>query len=132
MKKNKLLNLALIVIGNFILAFSVAVFILPYNILSGGVAGMAVVLNSLLGIDKGFAVNFLVIILFLIGWLVLGKEFAIKTFLSSVTYPIFLSLITQVLPIFEIDSLLASLYGGLLAGVGIGLVMRTEIGRAHV
>ncbi|NLC96807.1 MAG: YitT family protein [Erysipelotrichaceae bacterium] len=124
-KKNKLLNLALIVIGNFILAFSVAVFILPYNILSGGVAGMAVVLNSLLGIDKGFAVNFLVIILFLIGWLVLGKEFAIKTFLSSVTYPIFLSLITQVLPIFEIDSLLASLYGGLLAGVGIGLVMRT-------
>lgn len=101
MKKNKLLNLALIVIGNFILAFSVAVFILPYNILSGGVAGMAVVLNSLLGIDKGFAVNFLVIILFLIGWLVLGKEFAIKTFLSSVTYPIFLSLITQVLPIFE-------------------------------
>ena len=55
----------------------------------------------------------------------LGKEFAIKTALSSSAYPIFLSAISNALPVFEIDALLASLYGGLLAGVGIGMVMRT-------
>ncbi|HCY06708.1 MAG TPA: YitT family protein [Erysipelotrichaceae bacterium] len=125
MKNNRLINIILIILGNFILAFSVAVFILPYNILSGGVAGIAVVFNSLMGLNKEIVVNFLVIALFLIGWLVLGKEFAIKTFVSSVFYPLFLSLIMDFMPVFEIDSLLASLYGGLIAGVGIGIVMRT-------
>jgi uncharacterized membrane-anchored protein YitT (DUF2179 family) len=124
-KNNRLINIILIILGNFILAFSVAVFILPYNILSGGVAGIAVVFNSLMGLNKEIVVNFLVIALFLIGWLVLGKEFAIKTFVSSVFYPLFLSLIMDFMPVFEIDSLLASLYGGLIAGVGIGIVMRT-------
>lgn len=125
MKNNRLINIILIILGNFILAFSVAVFILPYNILSGEVAGIAVVFNSLMGLNKEIVVNFLVIALFLIGWLVLGKEFAIKTFVSSVFYPLFLSLIMDFMPVFEIDSLLASLYGGLIAGVGIGIVMRT-------
>lgn len=125
MKNNRLINIILIILGNFILAFSVAVFILPYNILSGGVAGIAVVFNSLMGLNKEIVVNFLVIALFLIGWLVLGKEFAIKTFVSSVFYPLFLSLIMDFMPVFEIDALLASLYGGLIAGVGIGIVMRT-------
>ena len=125
MKNNRLINIILIILGNFILAFSVAVFILPYNILSGGVAGIAVVFNSLMGLNKEIVVNFLVIALFLIGWLILGKEFAIKTFVSSVFYPLFLSLIMDFMPVFEIDSLLASLYGGLIAGVGIGIVMRT-------
>jgi len=124
-KNNRLINIILIILGNFILAFSVAVFILPYNILSGGVAGIAVVFNSLMGLNKEIVVNFLVIALFLIGWLVLGKEFAIKTFVSSVFYPLFLSLIMDFMPVFEIDALLASLYGGLIAGVGIGIVMRT-------
>lgn len=125
MKNNRLINIILIILGNFILAFSVAVFILPYNILSGGVAGIAVVFNSLMGLNKEIVVNFLVIALFLIGWLILGKEFAIKTFVSSVFYPLFLSLIMDFMPVFEIDALLASLYGGLIAGVGIGIVMRT-------
>jgi uncharacterized membrane-anchored protein YitT (DUF2179 family) len=124
-KNNRLINIILIILGNFILAFSVAVFILPYNILSGGVAGIAVVFNSLMGLNKEIVVNFLVIALFLIGWLILGKEFAIKTFVSSVFYPLFLSLIMDFMPVFEIDALLASLYGGLIAGVGIGIVMRT-------
>ena len=125
MIKNKAINLLIILTGNFVLAFSVAVFILPYNILSGGVAGIAVVLNGMFNLDKQSVVNILVLLLFLIGWLVLGKEFAIKTALSSIAYPIFLSAISNALPVFEIDALLASLYGGLLAGVGIGMVMRT-------
>ena len=124
MNKNNIDNIILILIGNLVLAFAVGVFILPYNILSGGVAGFAVVFDSLLGLDKEFVVNFLVIVLFLIGWLVLGKDFALKTVLSSISYPIFLSIIIKLFPVFEIDSLLASFYGGLLAGVGIGIVMR--------
>ena len=52
MIKNKAINLLIILTGNFVLAFSVAVFILPYNILSGGVAGIAVVLNGMFNLDK--------------------------------------------------------------------------------
>ena len=99
MNKNNIDNIILILIGNLVLAFAVGVFILPYNILSGGVAGFAVVFDSLLGLDKEFVVNFLVIVLFLIGWLVLGKDFALKTVLSSISYPIFLSIIIKLFPV---------------------------------
>lgn len=115
----------IVLLGTFIMAVAVKVFILPFNILSGGVAGIAVALEPVFHLDPDFVINVLVLGMFILGSLVLGKDFAMKTFLSSLVYPIYLTLIDPFVPVLELDPLVASIYGGVIAGAGIGLVMRT-------
>lgn len=115
---------AVILIGNFILAVSVSVFILPFDILSGGVAGIAIALKPIFHLPEIWVINGLVFGMFLIGTLFLGKGFAVKTVISSIVYPIFISVLSMFPLDLELSPILASLYGGLAAGFGIGLVMR--------
>lgn len=89
---NNVKNLLLIILGNFILAFAVGFFILPFHILSGGVAGVAVALSPLINVPSQTIVVGLIVSLFLLGCIFLGKEFAMKTILSSVLYPVFFRL----------------------------------------
>lgn len=114
-------------IGNFLLAFSVQCFILPLDVLSGGVAGIAVALYPLTGWSPQFVINMLVIGLFILGFAFLGKEFAIKTAYSSFCYPALLSLMAtqpNIFPQMTQNVFLASIYGGLIGGVGVGMVLR--------
>ena len=117
-------NLALILIGTFFLCISVQMFILPFDILSGGVAGIAVALEPFFHIDKTLAVNLITVGLLLIGTVVLGREFFLSTCLSSVFYLIFNSLLAGRITVPRVEPVLASFYSGLLGGFGIGLVMR--------
>lgn len=122
--KKQLRNIVLLVLGNYLLALAVGVFILPYNILSGGVAGIAIAIEPLVGIDPNITINILVIGLFIVGALILGKNFAFSTAFSSFLYPFFLTF-TQADGLLALDPILASLYSGLLAGIGVGMVLRT-------
>jgi len=124
--KDKLIELGVILGGNLVLAFATACFILPYNIVTGGVAGVAVVLEPLFGIPAQWTINGIVGIMFVIGTIFLGRDFAMKTIISSIAYPLFLNLI-MALPLTmpqDMDPILASLYGGIFTGIGVGLVMR--------
>ena len=117
-------NVALILIGTFFLCISVQMFILPFDILSGGVAGIAVALEPFFHIEKTLAVNLITVGLLLIGTAVLGREFFLSTCLSSVFYLIFNSLLAGRVTIPRVEPVLASFYSGLLGGFGVGLVMR--------
>ncbi len=123
--KKKLINLMMILAGTFILAVSVEWFILPFNILSGGVAGIAVALEPFFHIDETLAANTMVLGLFFIGWIMLGNEFAGNTLIASLAYPVFTTFLSRYPVELTIDPMLASFYAGLLGGVGIGIVMRT-------
>ncbi|MDO5438586.1 MAG: YitT family protein [Erysipelotrichaceae bacterium] len=123
MKENVKTLLALLA-GNLLLAFSVSAFVLPYDILSGGVAGIAVLVKPFTSISENTIIIALVITLFLVGWAFLGKKFAVTTIMSSVLYPLYLLLMENHLQPVEVDPLLASVFGGLIAGAGIGLVMK--------
>ena len=125
MRKKILKDFFIIALGNFLLAVSVSYFILPFNILTGGVAGVAVAIAPIVPFSQQFIINFLVIGLFLVGWLILGKEFAVKTALSSILYPIFIDILSLFPIPLEIPTLLASIYSGLIAGIGIGIVIRS-------
>lgn len=122
----KWMNILLVVSGTFILAMSVEFFILPYHILSGGVAGIAVAFEPFFHLDETLVANALTLVLLVVGTMILGKQFGIDTLLSSICYPIFTTALTYVAPLvpISIEPLLASFYAGLLGGVGIGLVMR--------
>ena len=83
-------NLLLVISGTLILAFGTAVFLIPMKIVSGGISGFSIILEELL--PKGaFPIDVLIAVLswglFLLGLLVLGKDFAFKTLISTLIYP---------------------------------------------
>lgn len=121
-KFSTLIDYLLIVVGSCIFSVGIAVFVKPAMISMGGVAGIALVGNYLLNIPIGAASLVLNIPLFAIGYKLLGKEFFLKTAVSSVAYSIFMDAIGPYLPVFEGDKLLAALYGGIIMGLGFGLV----------
>lgn len=125
--KFKITDILSIILGNFILSFAVAVFILPLDILSGGVPGIAVSLQPLLNIDEVVLINIITYGLFIVGAIFLGKDFAIKTMLSTILYPLLIQ-ITQsyIVPYVNVgtNQVLGSIYAGVFLGIGVGLIMR--------
>lgn len=127
MKKNKdlILDLVLIFAGNLTIAFAATFFILPNKILSGGVAGFAIALYPIFKIDPEIMINIILLVTFMLGFFFLGKTFALKTLASTILYPMFVYVFSSMEFQSTMDPILASIYGGLLTGVGLGLTFRT-------
>ena len=115
-----------IAVGNALLAFTVEAFIIPHNIIMGGTTGLAIVLRDVAQVDTAVAVFVMNSILLLLGGLVLGKKLFTTTVASSLLYPVFLGMIQRIpgLDAITDNSLLAALFGGVLMGVSLGVVMR--------
>lgn len=122
--RKRIREVLLVVGGTFTLCVSVQMFILPFHVLSGGVAGVAVALHPFFHVNETLMANSLTLIMLGIGSLVLGREFFVTTVFSSLLYPLFNIFLARTLTIPDIPPFLASFYGGLLAGIGGGLVMR--------
>lgn len=122
--KDNLKTILYIALGNFLVAFAVVFFILPNNILSGGVATLAIALEPFIPVSEITIINSLTFILFFLGWAFLGKKFAISCALSTVLYPIFISGLNMLdtAPFRTVEPMLSAVYSGLLMGVGLGLV----------
>ncbi|MEG0721185.1 MAG: YitT family protein, partial [Lachnospiraceae bacterium] len=89
--KKSIKIIAGVLVGNLVLAFTVAAFILPHNMIMGGATGLGITINHYTGMDISLVVLGLNAILFILGGIFLGKKFALTTILSSLSYPIFLS-----------------------------------------
>ncbi len=115
-----------IIVGNALLAFLVAAFIIPHDIIMGGTTGIAIVLNRIIPVETATLVLIQNIGLLILGLAVLGKKFFFTTVASSVLYPVFLGIMQKIPNIDKItdDTLLASLFAGVLMGISLGLVMR--------
>ena len=88
-------NISLVILGTLVLAFGTAVFILPMDIVSGGISGLAIVINLVLPfefITVDIIIFALTWILFFIGLIFLGRAFALKTLISAIIYPFAISL----------------------------------------
>ena len=127
-KKNmKLLQTVLGVLGgNAILAFSVAAFIVPHGIIMGGATGIGLLLSRVISLPLSSLILAVNAFLFVWGTLVLGKKFALTTIVSTFAYPAFLSVAQMIPGITELTDniMLATLYGGVLLGAGIGLIVK--------
>lgn len=124
--RTRMIKLAMVVFGNLLYALSVTLFILPSNVISCGTTGIGLVLEHLWNVPiSGFVLVFNVIMLAL-GWLVLGKGFAMTTELSSLLYPVFLEICQQLLGDGGVteNMLLNTLFGGMGLGASLGIVMR--------
>ena len=123
--KGQLIDFFMIFVGNLILAFGSMFFIIPNKILSGGVAGISVALYPIFKIEPEMMINIILLLTFILGSIFLGKKFAMKTLTSTLLYPIFVYFLSQYNFQTDLDPILASIYGGLLTGVGLGITFRT-------
>src|SRR5574339_1171738 len=129
----------LILISSLIQAFSLRVFFVPANLASGGVSGIAQLINHYTGWPIGMMVFVGNIPLFVLGWRFLGgHQFALRTAFAIVTYSLFTDLIlktplfapaglgTQLISDLQGDIFLNTLYGAIVSGFGYGLVYRAR------
>jgi len=116
---------ALIILGGFVQALALRTFLVPAQLVGGGISGIAQLLHYLWGWPIGVVTLLGNLPLFVLGWRYLGgPRFALRTILSVLSYTIFTDILIQFTgqaPITE-DILLNTLYGGILLGVGLGLV----------
>lgn len=128
--KKKALNAvnttAIVLAGNALLAFFVAAFVMPHDIIMGGTTGIGIVLNKALSIDTAMLIFILNMALLIFGGIVLGKKFFLTTVASSVLYPAFLAVMMRIpgIDLITDNSLLAALFGGCLEGLSLGMLMR--------
>jgi uncharacterized membrane-anchored protein YitT (DUF2179 family) len=120
----KLLPYLGITLGSFIFAFSLNYFIIANGLAEGGFTGLALVIHYLTGWSVGGILITLNIPLFFIGWKFWGKTFVIKTLLGVSAVSLAVDL-TSGFRFITHDLLLGALYGGVLSGIGIGLVLRS-------
>ncbi|MDE6952255.1 MAG: YitT family protein [Erysipelotrichales bacterium] len=122
----KLKTIFLIVLGNMILAFGVTAFMIPHNIIIGGSTGIASFINYYFDIPLSYTVMTINVIMFFVGYFMLGKKFALTTIISTFVYPLFLEVFQSIdaLSHFCDDLFLAGIYAGIIIGIGIGLVIK--------
>ena len=115
------------VLGNTMLAFTICAFIVPQGFMLGGSGGIALTLQQFLPLRLSVLSAIINGSLFLLGWVFLGWQFAAKSLLSTVIYPIIMA-VFEILPVAELfadeDPLICALYSAVLIGAGIGLVIR--------
>jgi len=112
-----------ITIGAILMGVALEKFLVPYNIIDGGIAGISIMLSSLTRIPLSillFIINFPFLI---IGYRQLGKAFAFSTLYGIAVMSITTAILHHTGP-FPDDKLLAVLFGGMVLGMGVGLVIR--------
>ena len=121
-----ILNAVLIILGNGIYAAGVVLFILPSGLITGGTTGIALIINHFTGMQISTFVGIFNIIMFGLGYFVLGRKFAMSTLVSTLSYPVLLGLIQGAVGDFVLtdDLLLSALFGGLLIGLALAVVIR--------
>ena len=111
-----------VTLGCAILAASFAFLTYPNNIVSGGLTGVSQIINLLTGLPVGVMVIVLNVPLFIVAWRKLGIRFVIFSFLGTVLSSVFIDLFSMAELVLTNDTLLASVYGGLTKGLGVGLI----------
>ena len=122
-----LFSILCVVEGNFLYALTVKLFLLPSDLVTGGTTGIALSMNHFFHIPiSGFVLLFNVLMLIL-GFFILGKQFAATTLASTFLYPIALEIFNQLLGDFvkTDDLLLNTLFSGLGIGLALGIVIRS-------
>jgi uncharacterized membrane-anchored protein YitT (DUF2179 family) len=121
-----LVSLLLIAIGSTISGLAYAWFLLPHQVVPGGVSGIAMILNYFLGTPVGIVSILLNLPLFVLGIKVLGASYGVKSIVGMVLSSLMIDFFTYVVPLQPATSnvMLACIFGGLMLGAGLGLVFR--------
>ena len=109
--------------GSVLAAFALETFLIPNTILDGGVTGISIIVSKLTDLPVSGLVLILNIPFIYIGYKSLGKEFLMSAVYSMILFSLSLSVFQYIEPVTE-QMLLATVYGGILLGIGVGIVLR--------
>ena len=107
------------------MALGTALFLLPNQLSSGGFAGISTIIYYLLGTPLGLTMLALNIPLIILTIIKVGKEIAVKGILGTIVLSTFIDIFEKIEPLTE-DRLLASIYGGILIGLGTAIVLKAN------
>jgi uncharacterized membrane-anchored protein YitT (DUF2179 family) len=124
--KNEFINYAFIITGSFVLALAVVGFFVPNQIITGGTAGLALLLHYVTPLTIGSLIALINLPLLILGNKYLGKMFAIRTVVTIILISVFIDFFAQIvnLKAFIIDTSLSAIFGGIFIGVGLALVIK--------
>jgi uncharacterized membrane-anchored protein YitT (DUF2179 family) len=112
-----------IILGAVLMGVGIEEFLVPNKILDGGIVGISIILSHLTGWRLGLFIFVLNIPFFFIGYKQIGKTFALSTLLGISVLSITTTLLHN-FPVFTEDLLLATVFGGIVLGTGVGIVIR--------
>lgn len=123
--KKYIIETIMIIIGALFIAIGTAFFLLPNQLSSGGFSGITTIIYYLIGFPMGTTMIIINLPLFIIALLKIGKKFFFKALVGTAVLSIFLNAFEWVSAITH-DRLLASIYGGILIGIGTAIILRAN------
>ena len=126
-KNNQVLNtikkVLLMMLGALLVSIGLEIFLIPNNIIDGGITGISIMASHLTGLSLGIFIFILNLPFLIVGYKQIGKTFALSTLFSVIVLSIGVSVFHPVSGITQ-DTLLATIFGGIILGVGVGLIIR--------
>lgn len=114
---------ALLFIGSVVAAAGLEFFLIPNQIIDGGIVGISILLSHITGVSVSIYIVFLNLPFLYLGYLQIGKTFCISTLFSVVSLSFWVAYFHPI-PELTHDFFLAATFGGVLVGVGVGLIIR--------
>ena len=123
---NKFEQYLMITVGIFLMVSGFYLFLIPVDIVAGGVTGVGLILNHLFDFSISIVVLICNVGLLFLGLILLGKKVFFRSIYGSILFPVVLFIFERFVPTldFEQDFLLAALFGGSLLGLGFGIVLK--------
>lgn len=109
--------------GAALASIGLEIFLIPNNIIDGGITGISIIASSLTNFPLGMYIFIINIPFFIIGYKQIGKTFAVSTLFSVICLSIGVSVLHPI-PGLTHDTLLATVFGGIILGMGVGLIIR--------
>ncbi|MBO5560591.1 MAG: YitT family protein [Firmicutes bacterium] len=113
----------MIAVGSAVAAFAIEEFLVAKNILDGGIVGISIILNNLTKVPLSLFIVIINIPFLVLGLKQLGRTFAFKAAFAMIVFSLLLAAFEDMEEVTD-DPLLATVYGGVFLGIGVGLVMR--------
>lgn len=113
----------LMMLGSVLASIGLEIFLIPNNVIDGGITGISIMASYLTNIPLGVFVFILNIPFLIVGYKQIGKTFAISTLFSVICLSIGVSILHPVTGITK-DILLATIFGGIILGAGVGLIIK--------
>ncbi len=126
-KKNTwITNILAVILGNFICAVGIKLFLEPAGIAASSTTGLAMTCEYYLNIPMSYVVFIINMAMLVLGYFTLGKKFVVTTLASSFLYPAFLELLEQTIGDYLLtdDKILCILFAAVFLGVGLGILIR--------